>query len=362
MKTIRLILTVSFIVLCGTVFGQQVIVQAATTPVVSSRPTSSAPVAVVDNNQLPPQIVALGSEEELFSYALSTAQWVDIWLGSQVQVGDSFSQTTRISGATNMAAIKKVIAAADAKIKVSGIDYVSYSIRVRDASYSVSISGGQGKKPVMGKAGLDVLAFDIELSLEQSVLILWKGLRSVKGTYFDVFGNANTFPINVDENGFRFQSNAAGKVLLEITDSTGKVSLYDLRKAAAGSVLDLSTSVNLMMRNLVSINDASDLILVPDTIAGEGQNVLGEVVLTKALVVKLAGRTTENKNAVGFKWRQTDSSVDTDWSKSIVPADSNGLGSVSFPGPGTYHVLALFRESDLRPHPFVYYFNNGKGG
>lgn len=346
-------------------FGQAVFAQtvrpSTPTPVLTPvAPTpSTTPVAMVGNNQLPPQIAALSSEIDLFSYALQTAQWVDVSMWSQAQVGETSIPSIRLTGSATMSSIEQALKNMNASIKMSSVkEYIQYYVRVRDANGTLSVSGGDYKQPVVGKEGATLQPV-VDLQLEYSTLILWRNLRGIKMTTFDNQGRiTGTYGIEYFDNGFYFPTRAAGKVLLEVTVQDGDktvTTVYDLRKATTADVTTVTVKATLSLRNYVEVTDKDQIILVPETFGGVGDNVLGAIILTSPRDMSVAARTIENKNATAFKYRQIDGS-DTTWK--TFPASPNGMATIKL-GAGKWHVYGIFPDTALQPPPFS--GGNGKG-
>jgi hypothetical protein len=361
-------LILSFFIGFGPLFGQTTV----RPPVPSNAPlkyvapkTNGAGTNTIAANQLPPQIAALGSEALLFLYSLATAKTAEVWLYSEAQVGDYIYYKLNLSGSTTMQEISKTLQAANLKIQLSGVADVGIYVRTYDATNTMSLSGGDFKSPKVAKAGgLETLALNVNLELAQDTLILWRGLRSVRMTTYYDNGSIKQSGINlpIEVSGFRFPSYASGKVLLEITDQDGNIKLYDLRKSAPVMQETLAVSASFGGRNLVSIENKNEMILVPQTIGGIGEEVYGEATYTITTDLNIAGRTTENKSATSFLYRQTDSLISTDWKPNPVLADANGMAVIKGLTPGKWQFLPIFPAAALRPTEYTYYDNGGGKG
>lgn len=323
----------------------------------SSTTSTSKPISQ-GTNSLPPQIAALADEAELASYALRTAREVEIGLYSQAMIGMAPNKTTVLNGPVTLPAIQQAISAANLQIDLSSLEDVYYNVNVHDSNWKVSLWGGQSKKPVMGKAGYQA-DFVIDLQLGSEVAILWNGLRDVKLTSFDSKGKiANSWYLDVYPDGFRFPSDAAGKVLIEITSQEGKTISYDLRKSAQVKEERVSAVVTITAKNIESITDKSVLNLIPNTRNGVGDNVLGEIILTKETDVSVAAQTIENGKATAFKYMQV--GVDNDF-RPAVPA-TNGILFLKLT-PGVWHIIGIFPSDVLRPPEFIFSgYGGGNGG
>ncbi|MEK7607429.1 MAG: hypothetical protein AAB484_00685 [Patescibacteria group bacterium] len=316
----------------------------------SSQPTSS----------LPSQIAALADEAELASYALRTAREVEISLYSSALIGNRPNKNIKLNGPVTLPMIQEAVTAANLSIRLSGLEEIWYHVNVHDTNWTVPLWGSQVKKPVIGKAGGYQADFAIELQLNSFVQILWSGVRQVKLTSFDNQGKIKDWwYLDVYNDGFSFPSDAAGKVLMEVTEVTpqgDKTTSYDLRKAAPVKEETMTTIVTVTARNIVSITDKSVLNLIPETRAGVGDNVLGEIILTKQTDVSIAAQTIEGGKATAFKYMEI--GTDTTWRESVNA--SNGIIFLKL-NPGKWHIVPIFPPEVLRSPDYQYYGGGGKG-
>lgn len=354
--------------------------RAAPTP---TAPTNLSAVTVVAQNQLPTAIASLGSEAQLFSYALSTAVWARVWVNSNAQVSSIDVPPIRLSGlGVTLAEVQAAIIAAQVSLKITSAEQVNYSVHLQDASNNLSLWGYDYKTPVLPKSplagttesggggggGVNIstpVPFKVNLQLMDYTLVLWKGLRSVKITTFDDAGRVRDgFMLNIDDKGYYFPTGAAGRVLIEITEidpATGKdmTKVFDLRKKAKANIIPLATTVTLSGKNYVEVKD-KDVILVPMTAGGVGDNVLGCLIQTQVRDVSVAARTIENINATGFRWRQIDSTSDSSWKQTALKADTNGMVLLNQLPVGKYHFEPVFPEGACVPAPYTN-IHYGKG-
>ncbi len=307
----------------------------------------------VTTTSLPADLANLVGEAELMADLVATARSVRVILGSNASTGENQWVTANLNGIATSAAIAQAIVDAKASIKVSSAsEEVGINVQIQDANQRISVYGFDTKVPVMGRGGYELPKFSIKLRLEWEVLVAIRNLRSVKVTSFDENGRVNgTKYLNINQNGFYFESRMAGKVMLELIDNNGNIAIYDLRRGGAqGTVTPLTaTTTEVQIENVEFVTDKGEINLIPFSQNGKGRNVLGVVILTKPTTVSIAGRTTQNVSAEGFKYRKVG---DTTWT--TIKASANGLAVVPF-STGNWQIIPMwgsgFTEETLYLNP-----------
>ncbi|MDO8579510.1 MAG: hypothetical protein Q7R72_01400 [bacterium] len=372
MKTYRLIIALGLIAVASinaqtTVLPPQTIVLPQTVPPV---PTVTPPVTieiapVVNPAPIPPEILALASETDLAAFLAITAKNITIYVTSQAEFGFSMPIEVKITGPATELAISAAINAAKSQIKVSNTKtYVQYTVNVYSSDYSIGMTGADSKKPVLVGGVYELPEFSIELRLNEYVFIQARNLERVRLLRLDSDGSImDSKYLETGRTGFVFPSRAAGKVMLETTDLDGVTVVYDLRNGVRATIETLSATAKVGKANTESMIDKSEINLIPFTYDdgygnSVGQNVLGEIKLTKVTSVSVAGMTNQKAKATGFKYRQISPVLNEVWT--VVKASSNGIAILPNLAVGDWQVIGIWDSKDLKES--VYYIPDEKRG
>ncbi len=303
------------------------------------------------SQQLPEALQPLVGSAELLADQLLRLKsgTLSVSMSSNAQVGQSEEKRMFLNGTANEMAIVRAINNASVGIRVSSVtESIGLSVNVSTTDGRFSIYGYDSKIPVANGAAYTLPVFKIRLRISGTPVIAYPGTDSVKLTIYDQSGRVSDYRyLNTVDGGFEFPADAAGQGTLEIIKKDGKVEVWDVRKGGS-SVTSHPVSLaglDIGIDRVETVEDRSELMLIPETNNGIGYNVLGQIIASRTLVVQLAGRTTENAPASQFKVRRVLPSVTA---YQTVIASSGGLASVTVEA-GQYDVVPVFSQGLREP-------------
>lgn len=313
----------------------------------------------------PVDLAFLSSEAALRAYAVENSRLARVWIGMNSATTSSGSNGIAWDKGVNSVTLFSRIDSLFDNLWVKTFnpnDYVWTCAATQNADGDDLMYGGGGARLVYGKGGYDLPKIANVFCLASTIPIPFSGVESARALITDPESGQtiDRVDLQVRSGKVYFQSDMAGRVILQVKIKGGQVLAYDLTNGGVGipeeTVILMGNTTSHLDHMIVLRDFVGPYKHVEPSYKGVGTNPTFEVIATgKEIPIDISVSSTEGAVPVSFKYKKLGEVVWQD-----APC-TNGRLVMPPSGFGTMYIVPVWNPSEFHSRlPYIGY-GDGRG-
>lgn len=322
------------------------------------------PMEVVQaSGPYPVDLAFLSSEGALRTYAVENSRLARVWIGMNSSTTSSGSWGTQWNKTMNSVELFNQIDGLFDNLWVKTFnpnDYVWTCAATQNADGDDLMYGGGGARLVYDKGGYNLPQIANVFYLASTIPVPFSGVESARALIKDPESGQTIDRVDLQVRGGKvyFQSDMAGRVILQVKIKGGQMLAYDLTNGGIGvpeEIVILKGKTVSRLDHMIVLRDfVGPYKHVEPSYKGVGTNPTFEVIATgKEIPIDISVSSTEGAVPVSFKYKKSGETV---WQGAPC---TNGRLVMPPTGFGTMYVVPVWNPSEF--HSRLPYTDYGGG-